>query len=139
MELVKITYLFADGHLEELEVEQDVAETLNELDRQEYNNNHRETRRHVTFDCTEEKSWLAVDDQRLSRLLDGPPDEIRLRVAINQLEQHHRDLIIAIFYRGIKIVEYAKLTGVSQSAISQQLSNAIKKLKKFLGLIACFW
>ena len=132
MELVKITYLFADGHLEELEVEQDVAETLNELDRQEYNNNHRETRRHVTFDCTEEKSWLAVDDQRLSRLLDGPPDEIRLRVAINQLEQHHRDLIIAIFYRGIKIVEYARLSGVSQSAISQQLSNAIKKLKKLL-------
>lgn len=132
MELVKITYRFADGHAEELEVEQEVAEALKELDRQEYNDNHRETRRHVTFDCTEEKSWLAVDDQRLSRLLDGPPDEIRLRVAINQLEQHHRDLIIAIFYRGIKIVEYARLSGVSQSAISQQLSNAIKKLKKLL-------
>ena len=132
MELVKITYRFADGHMEELEVEPEVAETLRELDRQEYNNNHRETRRHVTFDCAEEKSWLAVNDQRLSRLFDGPPDEIRLRVAINQLEQHHRDLIIAIFYRGIKIVEYARLSGVSQSAISQQLSNAIKKLKKLL-------
>ena len=132
MELVKIMYRFADGHVEELKVEKEVAETLRELDRQEYNNNHRETRRHVTFDCTEEKSWLAVDDQRLSRLLDGPPDEIRLRVAINQLEQHHRDLIIAIFYRGIKIVEYAKLTGVSQSAISQQLGIAIKKIKKLL-------
>ena len=132
MELVKIMYRFADGHVEELEVEPEVAEALKELDRQEYNDNHRETRRHVTFDCTEEKSWLAVDDQRLSRLLDGPPDEIRLRVAINQLEQHHRDLIIAIFYRGIKIVEYARLSGVSQSAISQQLSNAIKKLKKLL-------
>ena len=132
MELVKIMYRFADGHVEELKVEKEVAETLRELDRQEYNNNHRETRRHVTFDCTEEKSCLAADDQRLSRLLDGPPDEIRLRVAINQLEQHHRDLIIAIFYRGIKIVEYARLSGVSQSAISQQLSNAIRKLKKFL-------
>ena len=132
MELVKIMYRFADGHVEELKVEKEVAETLRELDRQEYNNNHRETRRHVTFDCTEEKSWLAVDDQRLSRLLDGPPDEIRLRVAINQLEQHHRDLIIAIFYRGIKIVEYARLSGVSQSAISQQLGIAIKKLKKIL-------
>ena len=132
MELVKIVYRFADGHVEELEVEQEVAETLKELDRQEYNNNHRETRRHVTFDCTEEKSWLAVDDQRLSRLFDSPPDEIRLRMAINQLEQHQRDLIIAIFYRGIKIGEYARLSGVSQSAISQQLSNAIKKLKKIL-------
>jgi RNA polymerase sigma-70 factor (ECF subfamily) len=132
MELVKITYHFVDGHVEELEVELEIAETLKELDRQEYNNNHRETRRHVTFDCTEEKSWLAVDDQRLSRLFDSSPEEIRLRMAINQLEQHHRDLIIAIFYRGIKIVEYARLSGVSQSAISQQLSNAIKKLKKLL-------
>jgi RNA polymerase sigma-70 factor (ECF subfamily) len=132
MELVKIMYRFADGHVEELEVAQEVAETLKELDRREYNNNHRETRRHVTFDCTEEKSWLAVDDQRLSRLFDDPPEEVRLRMAINQLEQHHRDLIISIFYRGIKIVEYARLSGVSQSAISQQLSNAIKKLKKFL-------
>ena len=132
MELVKIMYRFADGHVEELEVAQEVAETLKELDRREYNNNHRETRRHVTFDCTEEKSWLAVDDQRLSRLFDDPPEEVRLRMAINQLEQHHRDLIIAIFYRGIKIVEYAKLTGVSQSAISQQLGIAIKKLKKLL-------
>jgi len=132
MELVKIMYRFADGHVEELEVVQEVAETLKELDRREYNNNHRETRRHVTFDCTEEKSWLAVDDQRLSRLFDDPPEEVRLRMAINQLEQHHRDLIIAIFYRGIKIVEYARLSGVSQSAISQQLSNAIRKLKKFL-------
>lgn len=132
MELVKITYRFADGHVEELEVEQEIAETIKELDRQEYNNNHRETRRHVTFDCTEEKSWLAVDDQRLSRLFDDPSEEVRLRMAINQLEQHHRDLIIAIFYRGIKIVEYARLSGVSQSAISQQLGIAIKKIKKLL-------
>jgi len=132
MELVKIMYRFADGHVEELEVAQEVAETLKELDRREYNNNHRETRRHVTFDCTEEKSWLAVDDQRLSQLFDDPSEEVQLRMAINQLEQHHRNLIIAIFYRGIKIVEYARLSGVSQSAISQQLGIAIKKLKKFL-------
>ena len=54
MELVKIMYRFADGHVEELEVEPEVAEALKELDRQEYNDNHRETRRHVTFLCTDE-------------------------------------------------------------------------------------
>ena len=54
MELVKITYRFADGHMEELEVEQEVAETIKELDRQEYNNNQKESRRHVTFDVSEE-------------------------------------------------------------------------------------
>ena len=46
MELVKITYRFADGHVEELEVEPEVADALKELDRQEYNNTQKESRRH---------------------------------------------------------------------------------------------
>ena len=69
MELVKITYRFADGHVEELEVEQEVAETLKELDRQEYNNNQKESRRHVTFDVSEELAWLHAQDGRIPELL----------------------------------------------------------------------
>ena len=34
MELVKIMYRFADGHVEELKVEPEVADALKELDRQ---------------------------------------------------------------------------------------------------------
>lgn len=49
MEQVKIAYQFADGHVEELEVEPEIAEALKELDRKEYNNTQKETRRHVTF------------------------------------------------------------------------------------------
>ena len=73
MELVKIMYRFAEGHVEELEVEQEVAEVLKELDRQEYNNNQKESRRHVTFDVSEELSWLAVDGWRLTARQEALP------------------------------------------------------------------
>ena len=132
MELVKITYRFADGHMEELEVEQEVAETLKELDRQEYNSNQKESRRHVTFDVSEELAWLAVEDQRLARLFGGVTDEQMLCDAIGELNPKQQELIFLVFFKNISISEIARRSGVSQPAISQRVQTAINKLKKLL-------
>jgi len=132
MELVKITYRFADGHMEELEVEPEVAETIKELDRQEYNNNQNESRRHVTFDASEELAWLAVEDQRLARLLGGVTDEQMLYDAIGELNPKQQELIFLVFFKNISISEIARRSGVSQPAISQRVKTAIKKLKELL-------
>lgn len=132
MELVKIMYRFADGHVEELEVEQEVAETIKDLDRQEYNNTQKETRRHVTFDVSEEYAWLAVEDQRLARLLGGTTGEHMLYDAIGELNPKQQELIFSAFFKGISISEIARRSGVSQPAISQRLQTAIKKLRKLL-------
>jgi len=132
MELVKITYRFANGHMEELEVEPEVAETLKELDRQEYNNNQKESRRHVTFDASEELAWLAVEDQRLARLLGGVTDEQMLYDAIGELNPKQQELILLVFFKNISISEIARRSGVSQPAISQRVKTAIKKLKELL-------
>ena len=132
MELVKIAYRFADGHVEELEVEQDVAETINELDRQEYNNTQKETRRHVTFDVSEELSWLAVDDQKLTRVLDGATEETRLYAAISELSTRQQTLIRDLFFHRKTQAVIAEQLGISQQAVSDQLATIIKKLKKLL-------
>ena len=132
MELVKITYRFADGHMEELEVEAEVAETLKELDRLEYNSNQKESRRHVTFDVSEELAWLAVEDQRLARLLGGVTDEEMLYDAIGELNPKQQELIFLVFFKNISISEIARRSGVSQPAISQRVQTAINKLKKLL-------
>ena len=132
MELVKIMYRFADGHVEELEVEMDVADALKELDRQEYNNTQKETRRHITFDVSEEWSWLAVEDQRLARLLGGVTDEEMLYDAIGELNPKQQELIFLVFFKNISISEIARRSGVSQPAISQRVQTAINKLKKLL-------
>jgi len=130
MELVKITYRFADGRVAELEVEQEVAETLKELDRHEYNNNHRETRRHVTFDSNDEKTWLAVEDQQLSILLGGLSDDQRLYAAISTLNPKQQEMVRDLFFRQQTQAEYASNHAVSQQAVSAQLNTIIKKLKK---------
>ena len=132
MELVKIAYRFADGHVEELEVGPEVAETIKELDRQEYNNNQKESRRHVTFDASEELAWLAVEDQRLARLLGGVTDEQMLYDAIGELNPKQQELIFSVFFKNISISEIARRSGVSQPAISQRVQAAINKLKKLL-------
>lgn len=132
MELVKIKYRFADGHIEELEVEQEIAEALNELDRKEYNNTQKETRRHVTFDVSEELSWLAVDDQRLARVVDGATEATRLHAVITKLSTRQQTLIRELFFHRKTQVAIAEQLGISQQAVSDQLSTIIKKLKKLL-------
>ena len=132
MELVNIKYRFADGHIEELEVEQEIAEALKELDRQEYNNTQKETRRHVTFDVSEELSWLAVEDQRLTQVLDGAIEEIRLHAAISELSTRQQTLIRNLFFHRKTQNAIADQLGISQQAVSDQLSTIIKNLKKLL-------
>lgn len=46
---MKITYEFATETVE-IEVSEDWANLVIDLDRQEYNNNHAETRRHVSYE-----------------------------------------------------------------------------------------
>ena len=133
MERIKIAYRFADGHVEEVEVEPEVAEALKELDRQEYNNTQKETRRHVTFDSSDEGEWLAVNDLNFAALINGPTEEERLHMALSMLKPRQRELIEAVYYRHITISEYAAQEGVSQPAITQRLQTAIKNLKEFLS------
>ena len=132
MELVKIAYHFADGHVEEMEVEPEIAEALRELDRQEYNSTQRETRRHVTFDASEELSWLAVEDQRLVRLLSGETDEQMLYAAIRNLNPKQQELIRSLFFNRQTQAQYGISHGITQQAVSDQLTTVIKKLKKLL-------
>lgn len=47
---MKVRYEFVNGEWSEFEVEDSLGELLVELDRQEYNSGHKETRRHTSLD-----------------------------------------------------------------------------------------
>ena len=47
---MKITYEFVTGEISEVEVDESLGGMLLDLDRQQYNNDHKETRRHVSLD-----------------------------------------------------------------------------------------
>lgn len=129
---MKIKYEFADETIE-IEVSEDWGAVLIELDRQEYNNDHAETRRHCSLDqlTADGNDWIAGGCDVEGTLL-GSEDQKQLASAIAMLEPRQQKLIREVFFEGRKSTEIAAEEGVSKSAISHALDRAIKKLKNFL-------
>ena len=127
-------YHFSNGETISIDVSDDWGEILIDLDRQEYNNDHKETRRHYSLEGkVYEGMDYAVEDPGLEALFAGPTDEERLRTAIQKLDPDQQAMIRAIYFEGGSVNDYAARMGVTQSAISHRLQTVRKKLKKLLG------
>ena len=130
---MKIQYKFATETIS-IDVPDDWGEILIDLDRQEYNNEHKETRRHYSLEGkVYEGMDYAVEDPDLEALFAGPTDEERLRTAIQKLDPDQQALIRAVYFEGVSVNDYAARMGVTQSAISHRLQTVKKKLKKLLS------
>lgn len=126
---MKIKYEFVDGDVE-LEVSDEWASVLAELDRLERNNDKKEKRRHYSLEaCTYEGAEYAVEDKGISALFGGLGDAERLNEALTYLSSKQQALIRAIYFEGVTVNEYAKKEGVDHSAISHRLRTIYKKLK----------
>ena len=131
---MKITYRFVTGEVTVIDVPDEIGAVIVDLDRQEYNNNHKETRRHYSLEGkVYEGMDYAVEDPGLEALFAGPTDEERLHVAIRQLSPDQQEMVRAIFFENVSVNDYAARMGVTQSAISHRLQTVRKKLKKLLG------
>lgn len=129
---MKIKYEFVDGDVE-LEVSDEWASVLAELDRLERNNDKKEKRRHYSLEaCTYEGADYAVEDKGISALFEGLGDTERLNEALTHLSSKQQALIRAIYFEGISVTKYAERLGVTKGAVSQQLKTIRKKLKKFI-------
>ena len=127
-------YHFSNGETISIDVSDDWGEILIDLDRQEYNNDHKETRRHYSLEGkVYEGMDYAMEDPGLEALFAGPTDEERLRAAIQKLSPDQQAMIRAIYFENVSANDYAARMGVTQSAISHRLQTVRKKLKKLLG------
>jgi RNA polymerase sigma-70 factor (ECF subfamily) len=147
---MKIKYQFANNETNEIEISNEWGENILELDRQEFNVNRKETRRHTAMDSFEFIDDQAGTNPRLSRDafeyrnkicadsaetaadLERKYTRQHIRDAVSKLKPAQRDLIEAIYFNGISVNEYAKREGVDHSAISHRLQTAYKHLKKLL-------
>ena len=130
---MKIQYKFATETIS-IDVPDDWGEILIDLDRLEYNNDHKETRRHYSLEGkVYEGMDYAVEDPGLEALFAGPTDEERLRAAIQKLDPDQQKMVQAIYFENVSVNDYAARMGVTQSAISHRLQTVKKKLKKLLG------
>ena len=131
---MKITYRFVTGEVTVIDVPNEIRAVIVDLDRQEYNNDHKETRRHYSLEGkVYEGMDYAVEDPGLEALFAGPTDEERLHAAIRQLSHDQQEMVRAIYFENVSVNDYAARMGVTQSAISHRLQTVKKKLKKLLS------
>ena len=130
---MKITYKFVTGEVAEVEVSEEIGAVIVDLDRQEYNNDHKETRRHYSLEGkVYEGMDYAVEDSGLEALFAGHTDEERLHAVIRQLSPDQQEMVRAIYFENVSVNDYAARMGVTQSAISHRLQTVKKKMKKLL-------
>lgn len=128
---MKIQYEFADETVE-IEVSDEWGEILIDLDRQEYNNDHKETRRHASLDAFDLDGTLFASDADVEmEALNGLETE-RLHAAIEELQPQQRELFRRVCLGGEKPADIAREEGVSKAAITNRMTKIFAALKKFL-------
>lgn len=130
---MKIKYEFVTGEVSEIEVEDSLGECLVELDRQEYNINHKETRRHVLMSALNPaERYLPAETDLLQDLIDEEDHEKLMR-AIAKLQPQQQELLYRVYWKGEKQKDIAAEDGVSERAITGRMKKIYASLKKFMA------
>lgn len=125
---MKIKYQFATETVE-IEVDDDWGNLVIDLDRQDYNNDHKETRRHVSYDALDfDSDALATEDRTLTAYADNDA----LYQAIQQLTPNQQYIIRAHYFEDRSFTEIAQALGVGVSSVTRSAERARNALKKLL-------
>lgn len=138
-----ITYTFADGHKEELEVTDEVAEVFYELEKYEKKVNRKETRRHVSLDMLEEagfefadleadvesicesKEWEQESTLHESERLERKQKWLESRLTVRQAQAY-----FMFKYLNMKKVDIAEEMDVTEGAVRKLILKAEGNLEK---------
>lgn len=129
---MKIRYQFATETVE-VEVSEELGNIIVDLDRQEYNNHHKETRRHCSLDAFNLDDALFPSEENIEAEVATKDQYNRLYAAIALLEPQQKELVRQVFFEDRKIVDIAAEEGVSEAAIRNRLKKITQRLKKILG------
>lgn len=125
---MKIKYQFATETVE-IEIDDDWGNLVIDLDRIEYNNNHKETRRHISLDAAlYEGEIFAAEDSDLEQCA----DRIDLQRAIETLTDHQQRIINGYYYEGLTYVELGRTLGISEASVRKAADRALKQLRKII-------
>lgn len=128
---MKYSYEFIAEEVMEIEVDEYWFDILTELDREEYNNCKKESRRHVSLDTGMDYSeWLIDEDADPFEMLLKKETEEEVQTALDSLTENQRDIVEAIHFSGMNISEYAKKVGITKQAARERIHWAMKKLRR---------
>ena len=129
---MEIKYEFVTGEVLEIEVEDALGEVLLDFDRQEKNNDRRETRRHMSLDGMDFEGETFRAEADTLREAMGRVDTERLMEALHALSASQKELLLKVYFK-MRVADIARSEGVSESAVRNRLKKIYGKLKKILS------
>ena len=127
----KIIYQFADGTKNEVEVSDEFYAQYQEMEKEEYNKNRAETRRHIALSQIQDNGFEpTLQESSLEEDLLKEEMKKELFEAISTLTPEQQDLVHKVFYENKSTSEIAKEMGCLDSSVSHKLERIYKKLKK---------
>ena len=129
---MKITYEFVTGEISGVEVDERLGGMLLDLDRQQYNNDQKETRRHFSLNGMDYEGELFVSAEDTEGEAVRREDMAWLYSAMEILSPAQRELLEKVYFEERKITDIAREEGVSEAAIRNRLKKIYSRLKKFL-------
>ena len=140
---MEIKYKFVNGEETSISVYGEFEKIILELDRNLYNNNQKETRRHISLSVFDEDKKVFVFtniETSVEEQLSNQVDKEVLCKAISKLKPDEQELIYKIYLNegGVSLSDYAQFVNVSENAIKQRLKRIRKKLKSICSSTRLF-
>lgn len=129
---MKLTYKFVNGEKVTFEIDEKWANIISNFDRVDANADRKQRAHNYSLDLGIEMGCDYSVESNIEELFREPSTNERVREAIKKLKPNQRELIIAIYFKGISVNTYAEICGVDHSAISHRLRTAKNNLKKLL-------
>jgi RNA polymerase sigma-70 factor (ECF subfamily) len=93
---------------------------LVDFDRQQYNNDHKETRRHVSLDGMDYEGELFTSAEDTEWELLRREDTARLMEAMEALSPSQRELLLKVYFEDQRIVDIARAEGVTKQSVHER-------------------
>jgi RNA polymerase sigma-70 factor (ECF subfamily) len=131
---MRIKYTFTTQETAEVEINEKIGAVIKDLDRIDYNNNKKESRRHCSLEKVKELYGYEPPDPNAdieSEYL-RKDNLIKLKKAIAFLTPDQKDLVRRVFFNGEKITDIAKEFGITKQSAHDRLQRVLERLKKHL-------
>jgi RNA polymerase sigma-70 factor (ECF subfamily) len=131
---VKIKYIFITGESVEVDVTEEIANIILEIEKSQELKNRAETRRHESlslFDKDIKNADLSTD---IFGNVFKNLEKDRLYAAIDKLKPEEKELLYNLYFKSNSMTQaaYAKILGITENTVQLRLAKIKKKLKELL-------
>lgn len=127
---MNIKYDFITGEVQEVIVSDELIKVVMEIERQVYNNNYKERRKHISYEKMVDHGFqFRSNDIEVTEVVEEKLINESLYKALDKLSFDKRKLIYIVFFQRKTIVSIAKDRGVSEGTIRRILKLIYKEIK----------